>query len=133
MAAAVANPNPRSYPADSSATYADSDTPSAALASLKAAFKGVSLKANVKITPERVFSMAVHPEKTKDLVFVGDKRGMLGIWDATAVVDAVKDEDGEEITPKSVGKVYKVQAHSINSISAIRVDPVNGSGVSSDL
>jgi hypothetical protein len=39
----------------------------------------MSLKANAKVTSERVFSMAVHPEPTKTLVFVGDKYGMLGM------------------------------------------------------
>lgn len=33
----------------------------------------------VKATPVRAYSMIVHPEKTKCLTFMGDKRGMLGM------------------------------------------------------
>jgi hypothetical protein len=79
LAQVASTPHPRPFPEDSSATYADSDTPSAALENLKAAFKGVKLRANAKVTNERVFSMAVHPDPTKNLVFVGDKRGQLGM------------------------------------------------------
>lgn len=46
---------------------------------LKEKFQGVRLKAYAKVTNERVYSMVVHPEPTKSLVFVGDKRGQLGM------------------------------------------------------
>jgi len=37
----------------------------------------------IKITPERIYSMAFHPTTTKALVFAGDKLGNLGIVDAS--------------------------------------------------
>jgi nitrous oxide reductase len=46
---------------------------------LKDQFKDMELRGNAKVTNDRVFSMAVHPDKTKDLVFVGDKYGSLGM------------------------------------------------------
>lgn len=46
---------------------------------MKSAFKGMSLRANAKVTSERVFSMIVHPEPTKTVVLVGDKYGQLGM------------------------------------------------------
>lgn len=60
--------------------YADSDTVPSEVQRLKDAFKDMSLKGNTKVTSERVFSMCVHPEKTKTLVLVGDKYGQLGMY-----------------------------------------------------
>lgn len=59
--------------------YADSDALPAEVSRLKDAFKGMALRANTKVTSERVFSMVVHPEPTKNLVLVGDKYGQLGM------------------------------------------------------
>lgn len=74
--------NPRVYPnADTSAKecYAEKDTLPAEVQRLKSAFKGMTLRANAKVTSERVFSMIVHPEPTKNIVLVGDKYGQLGM------------------------------------------------------
>lgn len=40
----------------------------------------MELRGNAKVTNDRVFSMVVHPDKRKDLVFVGDKYGSLGMY-----------------------------------------------------
>ena len=48
--------------------------------------------------------MTVHPDPTKTLVFVGDKYGQLGIWDALATPDEPTDED---YLPE--GKRWRVQ------------------------
>ena len=52
-------------------------------------------------------------------------------WDALGKEDVVKDEDdtlpGGDVEE---GRVWRVQAHARNSISSMKVDPVNGSGVS---
>ncbi|RSH91624.1 hypothetical protein EHS25_008993 [Saitozyma podzolica] len=130
--------NPRKYPStstSSSEAYAEKDTQPAELARLKDAFRGMSLRANAKVTSERVFSMVVHPEKSKTVVLVGDKYGGLGIWDALGpAAEQVKDEDDtsgikEEDQDESEGRVWRVQAHARNSITAMKVDPVNGSGL----
>lgn len=65
--------------AKDSAVYADSDSASAEVERLRGAFKGMVLRAQEKVTSERVYCLAVHPEKTKTLVFVGDKNGELGM------------------------------------------------------
>ncbi|ADV24174.1 Conserved hypothetical protein [Cryptococcus gattii WM276] len=132
--------NPRTYPAETVSAReadADSDTVPSEVQRLKDAFKDMSLKGNTKVTSERVFSMCVHPEKTKTLVLVGDKYGQLGIWDAlgpamekpeneddTSGLKAEEDEDEYQ-----EGRVWRVQAHAKNSISCMKVDPVNGSGL----
>ncbi|BEI90683.1 uncharacterized protein CcaverHIS019_0307530 [Cutaneotrichosporon cavernicola] len=104
--------------------YADADALPAEVARLKDAFKGMVLSANAKVTTERVFSMVVHPEPTKNLVLVGDKYGQLGIWDALgpSFTEADEGEDTE-------GRVWRVQAHAKNSISCMKVDPIAGSSL----
>ncbi len=82
LAGVAAKPTARAYPEASSSSkeaYAENDTVPAEVQRLKAAFKGMVLRANPKVTHERVFSMVVHPEPTKTLVLVGDKYGMLGV------------------------------------------------------
>jgi hypothetical protein len=75
-------PNPRVYPLASTSVkdaYADKDTAPADVQRLKAAFGDMTLRAQEKVTTERVFAMIVHPEQTKSLVLVGDKYGQLGM------------------------------------------------------
>ncbi|OCF40777.1 WD repeat-containing protein [Kwoniella heveanensis CBS 569] len=131
---------PRRFPSTSTSAkeaYADNDSTPAEVQRLKSAFRNMELKANAKVTSERVFSMVVHPERTKNLVLVGDKYGQLGIWDALGPpmekveseddTSGVKEEeDGEQ---DHEGRVWRVQAHARNSITCMKVDPVNGSGL----
>lgn len=54
----------------------------------------------VKLTPERIFSIAMHPGHKK-LVVAGDKLGHLGIWDVdgsnmTSIKDEENDDEGDE-------------------------------------
>lgn len=65
--------------------------------------------------------MTIHPDPTKTLVFVGDKYGQLGIWDALATPDEPTEED---YLPE--GKRWRVQVHSKNSLSCMKVDPSDG-------
>ncbi|KAF2711530.1 WD repeat-containing protein [Pleomassaria siparia CBS 279.74] len=48
----------------------------------------------IKLTPERIYSMGFHPTADKPLVFAGDKLGNLGIIDCSQ--EALKAEDDEE-------------------------------------
>ncbi|WWC64442.1 uncharacterized protein I303_107052 [Kwoniella dejecticola CBS 10117] len=127
--------NPRKYPTNENSAkeaYADSDTIPSEVTRLKAAFRNMELKANAKVTNDRVFSMAVHPEKTKTLVLVGDKSGQLGIWDALgAPEENVKSEDdtNDAQDEEHEGRVWRIQAHARSAITAMKVDPVDGSGL----
>lgn len=47
-----------------------------------------------KVTPSRIFSMAIHPSESKLIVAVGDKWGVLGLWD---VRDTKSDKHGVEV------------------------------------
>ncbi|KAG2158180.1 WD40-repeat-containing domain protein [Suillus bovinus] len=83
-----------------------------------------------KVTVDRVYSAAYHPDATKDLVFFGDKHGQIGIWDARAPVDEVEDEDGDiSADHREGGKHWRLQCHwpasSTSSISSLKFDPVD--------
>ncbi|WVW86016.1 hypothetical protein I302_108054 [Kwoniella bestiolae CBS 10118] len=133
------SPTPRKYPTNSDSNkdaYADNDSVPTEVARLKSAFKNMELKANAKVTEDRVFSMVVHPMRSKTLVFVGDKSGQLGIWDALgAPEEIVKSEDDtngvkeEQEEETHEGRVWRVQAHARSAITSMKVDPVDGSGL----
>ncbi|KAK9469586.1 WD40-repeat-containing domain protein [Lipomyces arxii] len=57
---------------------------------------------DIKITPERVYTIGFHPSASKRLVFAGDKIGNLGVWD----IDQVKSEDDEEFPQTYLFKVH---------------------------
>ncbi|CAH1251323.1 WDR76 [Branchiostoma lanceolatum] len=63
-----------------------------------------------KVTPERIFSLAVHPSTTKMLVCAGDKWGRLGLWD----VESKEGDDG----------VYLYNPHS-RPINCLQFSPVH--------
>lgn len=75
-------PYPRSVPSTSTTAkeaYAESSSHNVELDRLRSQFKGMVLRANAKVTNDRVFSMAVHPDPERCVVCVGDKYGTLGM------------------------------------------------------
>lgn len=97
----------------------------------------MTLKSAAKVTPKRIYSMAYHPSTDKDLVFVGDKEGSIGVWDAAPVAFASnrngvktaddQDEDAEERFPE--GKAWTLQVHARSPVTCIKFDPVNHNSV----
>lgn len=83
--------------------------------------------------PDRVYSLAVHPSETQDLVFVGDKSGRIGLWDATHAGESVpavkKEEDdadeegGEAEEEESKGRHWVWQGHLKSTVSALKFAP----------
>ncbi|GAA5983166.1 hypothetical protein JCM5350_007905 [Sporobolomyces pararoseus] len=121
--------------------------------SLKEMTDNLSLRSIVKVCPERIYSLVVHPDVQKDLVFAGDKYGNIALWDAT---DAGKtfettseekptssirgpsvkkeenggEEEGEEAEEEeeeevgpSKGKFWLWRAHQKNSVSCLKFRP----------
>jgi len=129
----------------------------AAVEELRETLQKLKIVARAKVTENRVYSAAYHPETTKDLVFFGgesslhqrivlrlfklspsDKHGQLGIWDAQAPPVELADEDGQTTTQdKEGGKYWRLQLHwpatSKSSISCIKFDPINSHNVRSDI
>ncbi|KIW66817.1 hypothetical protein PV04_06111 [Phialophora macrospora] len=88
----------------------------------------------IKITPERIYSMAFHPTTTKPIVFAGDKLGTLGIVDASQdrAATGVKreaaapgedaDEDEEEDEEDHDPQITQIKPHT-RTISAMHTHP----------
>ncbi|KAG9232354.1 WD40-repeat-containing domain protein [Amylocarpus encephaloides] len=74
----------------------------------------------IKITPERVYSLGFHPSPDKPLIFAGDKMGHLGIFDASQTPPEVKaedngDDDEEPDTPEPAITAIKLHSRTITS------------------
>ncbi|KAF8322324.1 uncharacterized protein EI90DRAFT_3147039 [Cantharellus anzutake] len=91
---------------------------------------GMVVRSRAKVSRERIYSMAYHPEKTKDLIFVGDKHGRLGIWDALAPSEE-NEEDKYDDTRG--GRYWRLQPHwprsPKTSISCIKFSPTDAHSV----
>lgn len=71
--------------------------------------------------------------KTKDVVFIGDKHGKIGIWEPLAIPEETVDTDGDTVITEG-GHHWTLQPHwpstSKSSVSMIRVDPIDAHSVS---
>lgn len=75
----------------------------------------------IKITPERIYSMAFHPTATKPIVFAADKMGNLGILDASqrpskSVKQEEAGEDDDEDDPDPEITTVKPHTRTISSM-----------------
>ncbi|KAI9745935.1 MAG: hypothetical protein M1818_000616 [Claussenomyces sp. TS43310] len=73
----------------------------------------------IKITPERIYSLGFHPRADKPLIFAGDKMGSLGLFDASqtgAEVKAEDNDDNEEDAdlPEPAITAFKVHSRTIS-------------------
>ncbi|KAH8789848.1 WD40-repeat-containing domain protein [Hyaloscypha sp. PMI_1271] len=74
----------------------------------------------IKITPERIYSLGFHPSPEKPLIFAGDKMGNMGIFDASQTGPEVKAEDNgddeeEPDTPEPAITALKLHSRTITS------------------
>ncbi|KAA1471117.1 WD40 repeat-like protein [Dentipellis sp. KUC8613] len=101
----------------------------AEVTALRERLQNLKVVARAKVTENRVYCAAYHPEKTKDLIFFGDKHGQLGIWDARAPPDETEDDEDEDPATKEGGKYWRLQMHwpatSKSSLSCIKFDPTD--------
>lgn len=96
LTVAAANPYERTFDIEDVKETTDKE-----LGALRERMSGLQLWEDfepneIKITPERIYSMGMHPTTEKPLVFAGDKLGNLGICDASQKVVEVKQEDDED-------------------------------------
>lgn len=107
--------------------FEDSKEDERALKDLQERMSNLVVHARAKVTNQRIYCAAYHPEVTKDLIFFGDRHGTLGIWDARAPAD--DDEEVEEGVDREGGKYWRIQVHwpakPISSISSIKLDPLD--------
>ncbi|PYH46816.1 WD domain protein [Aspergillus saccharolyticus JOP 1030-1] len=80
----------------------------------------------IKLTPERIYTMAFHPTETKPLVFAGDKLGHLGILDAsqerTSMIKAEESSDENEDDEDPDPSLTTLKPHT-RTISSIYIHP----------
>lgn len=129
----------------------ESDKEDKDVKSLRKALQKMKVVSRAKVTGERIYSAAYHPEKTKDVIFFGgehfcgyfctlthpihiDKHGQLGIWDARAQAEEEEDEDGDVVvTTSEGGKYWRLQPHwpatGKSSLSCIKFDPLDAHSV----
>ncbi|KLO13552.1 WD40 repeat-like protein [Schizopora paradoxa] len=126
---------PRQLPVAEPYVFSNTDEEKAEVAALKKRLKNMKIASVNKITSDRIYSSAYHPDKSKDLIFFGDKHGRLLIWNALAPQEEVTDEDGQVIPQSSTGggKSYKIEPHfpvsSKSSLSCIKFDSINSYNV----
>lgn len=75
----------------------------------------------IKITPERIYSLGLHPNRDKALVFAGDKLGSLGLFDGSQTApEQIKqeaddaDEDGDEDFEPAI-TTFKIHTRTISA------------------
>lgn len=71
--------------------------------------------ADIKIVPQRIYSMGFHPTEEKPLIFAGDKEGAMGIFDASQDVPEVDDDDEDADIPDPVIAAFKTHTRTISS------------------
>ncbi|KAF8651464.1 hypothetical protein AX16_004763 [Volvariella volvacea WC 439] len=115
--------------------YTEDAKNQAAVNELKEKLEKLKVVSRAKVTQHRIYTAAYHPEVTKDLIFFGDKNGVLGIWDARAPPKEVAGEDGDTsaIDTAEGGKYWQLQLHwpatPKSSITNIKFDPIDSHNV----
>lgn len=89
----------------------------------------------IKITPERIYSLSFHPTSDNPLVFAGDKKGNLGIFDASQTSPNVKrgngvkkeedmeDDDEEQDDPDPAITSFHCHTRTISSFQFSHANP----------
>lgn len=112
------------------------------------AYRPSTFLRTAKTNTERVYALTIHPDPERVLVFSGDKRGIVGVWDANA-----RDEEADGTDESNVkreadeddkagivrdwrsgsGKIWRMQVHQRSAISCLKMDPTRGDTVSLSL
>ncbi|KAI8998489.1 WD40 repeat-like protein [Trametes punicea] len=135
FATVLKTPRPKQISSEEAFVFDDHKKEEVEVKQLKEKLGKLKVVSRAKVTQDRVYSAAYHPEPTKDLILFGDKHGQLGIWDARAPVEEVADEDGDvtSATDGEGGKYWRLQVHwpatSKSSISSIKFDPIDSFSV----
>lgn len=90
----------------------------------------LELRSVNKVCPNRIYSMTFHPDPQKSLIFVGEKFGGVGIWDAfgnsTVKSEDVSDEDPKSASPTNTSEVdHSHKSSGSNRASPAKVQPAD--------
>ncbi|KAL2115139.1 hypothetical protein VTJ04DRAFT_10802 [Mycothermus thermophilus] len=82
---------------------------------------------DIKIVPQRVYSLGFHPTESKPIIFAGDKEGAMGVFDASQEpVKPETDDDEEAEIPDPVISAFKTHSR---TISALHFSPADENAV----
>ncbi|KAK0724902.1 WD repeat-containing protein NCU09302/NCU11420 [Lasiosphaeris hirsuta] len=70
---------------------------------------------DIKIVPQRVYSMGFHPTEDKPIIFAGDKEGAMGVFDASQEPPEVDDDEDELAIPDPVISAFKTHSRTITA------------------
>ncbi|KAK8085772.1 hypothetical protein PG997_007043 [Apiospora hydei] len=71
---------------------------------------------DIKLTTERIYAMAFHPIKEKPLIFAGDKKGIVGVFDASQEKPNYDDDDEDADIPLPKVSAFEMHTATISSI-----------------
>ncbi|PFH58690.1 hypothetical protein XA68_13345 [Ophiocordyceps unilateralis] len=77
---------------------------------------------DIKICPQRIYSLGFHPSVEKPIVFAGDKEGALGVFDGSQTCPEVFDDDEATDRPEPVISAFKTHARTITSFVFSPID-----------
>ncbi|KAJ3520849.1 hypothetical protein NMY22_g12562 [Coprinellus aureogranulatus] len=110
--------------------FDDSKEEERAVEDLRKRMSKMVVKARAKVTGNRIYSAAYHPEVTKDLIFFG-----VGHLGCARALDDEEDGDGE-LEPnedREGGKYWRIQLHwpatPKSSISCVKLDPIDAHNI----
>lgn len=71
---------------------------------------------DIKITPERIYALSFHPIQDKPIVFAGDKKGVMGVFDASQDKPQVDEDDEDPEIPLPTVSAFEMHSQTISSI-----------------
>ncbi|KAK8015161.1 WD repeat-containing protein [Apiospora arundinis] len=77
---------------------------------------------DIKLTTERIYAMAFHPIKEKPLIFAGDKKGIVGVFDASQEKPDYDDDDEDAEIPLPKVSAFEMHTATISSIITPQCD-----------
>ncbi|KAK6076265.1 WD domain-containing protein [Seiridium cupressi] len=77
---------------------------------------------DIKITPERIYSLAFHPIQDKPILLAGDKKGIMGVFDGSQAKPEYDDDDDDPSIPLPKVSAFEMHSRTISSIIVPQVD-----------
>jgi WD40 repeat protein len=78
--------------------------------------------ADIKLTPERIYALAFHPIHDKPIVLAGDKKGVMGVFDASQEKPSYDDDDEDAHIPLPIVSAFEMHTRTISSIIVPQFD-----------
>lgn len=78
----------------------------------------ISVATDIKLVPQRIYSMCFHPTEEKPIIFAGDKEGAMGVFDASQPAPQIDDDDDDEEAdyPDPIISAFKTHSRTISSL-----------------